>query len=157
MVTCRIDISYAVIKLSQYSTRPARIHFEAIQTVYKYLKHTKHRGIVYHRLHSNLELPVGKLNVNLKADVTYQPTQERTHEPDHAVCNVDSDFASDHQHRKSVSGIVIMLSGAAILYKTKFQDVIAQSSTEAEFIAAAEAGRNILYVRSLLQEIGLKQ
>ena len=30
MVTCRPDIYYPLIKLSQYSTNPARLHFEAI-------------------------------------------------------------------------------------------------------------------------------
>ena len=31
---------------------------------------------------------------------------------------VDSDFAGDTVHRKSVSGIVIKLTGGAVLYKT---------------------------------------
>jgi hypothetical protein len=35
LATCRPDISYPVIKLSQYSTRPNRIHFEALKRVYK--------------------------------------------------------------------------------------------------------------------------
>ena len=34
---------------------------------------------------------------------------------------------------------------------------MAQSSTEAEFIAAAEAGRYILYLRTIMEEIGLPQ
>ena len=44
-----------------------------------------------------------------------------------------------------------------ILYKNKYQDVITLSSTEAEFIAAYEAGKNSLYIRSILQDIGLPQ
>ena len=35
MVTCRPDISYPLIKLSQYSTKPSRIHFEAVQSIYQ--------------------------------------------------------------------------------------------------------------------------
>ena len=49
------------------------------------------------------------------------------------------------------------LAGGTILYRTKYQDTIAQSSTEAEFIAAADAGRHILYVRSILEQIGIPQ
>lgn len=31
MVTCRPDISYPIIKLSQYCTKPARVHFDALR------------------------------------------------------------------------------------------------------------------------------
>ena len=56
----------------------------------------------------------------------------------------DSDWAIDSQHRKLVTWIVIMLDGAAVLYKSCFQDTIALSSTEFEFIAAVEVG-NIFF------------
>ena len=59
---------------------------------------------------------------------------------------VDSDYAGDVLYRQSVTGIVIRIAGGTILYKTKFQDTIAHSSTEAKFTAAAEAGKYILYI-----------
>ena len=37
MLTCRPDISFPVIKLSQYSTAPGKIHFEAVSNLYNYL------------------------------------------------------------------------------------------------------------------------
>ena len=46
MVTCRPDISSALIKLSQYSTKPAKIHFEAVRCIYVYLKLQEKRGYV---------------------------------------------------------------------------------------------------------------
>ena len=70
---------------------------------------------------------------------------------------VNSDHAGDTSHRKSVSGIVIKLAGGAVLYKTAFQQTIAHSSTESEFVAACEAGKYILYLWSLLEEIGIPQ
>ena len=70
---------------------------------------------------------------------------------------VDSDWAGDTKHRKSVTGIVLKLAGGAILYKSKCQETIALSSTEAEFAAACEAGKSILYVRSILDEINIPQ
>ena len=69
----------------------------------------------------------------------------------------DSDWAGDSNHRKSVTGIVIKLAGGTVLYKARFQETIALSSTEAEFIAAVEAGKYILYLRSILQDIGMTQ
>ena len=49
MIACRPDISFPLIKLSQYSTRPALIHFKAVQQLYKYLEQTPTEGIYYWR------------------------------------------------------------------------------------------------------------
>ena len=43
------------------------------------------------------------------------------------------------------------------MYKTRFQDTVALSSTEAEFIAACDAGKNCLYLRSILNDLGIEQ
>jgi hypothetical protein len=50
-----------------------------------------------------------------------------------------------------------MLAGGVIAYKSKYQPTIALSSTEAEFTAASEAGKTILYLRSILHELGFSQ
>jgi hypothetical protein len=63
---------------------------------------------------------------------------------------VDSDWAGDTKHQKSVSGIILHITGGTILYKTKYQDTVALPTTEAEFNAACDAGKCILYVRSIL-------
>ena len=70
---------------------------------------------------------------------------------------VDSDWAADSKHRRSVTGFAYIYAGAAILYKTRFQKAIAMSSTEAEFVAASEAGKMGLYLRSLLADLKLDQ
>ena len=58
---------------------------------------------------------------------------------------VDSDWAADTIKRKSISRIIIMFAGGCIAYKSKYQDVIALSTTEAEFVAACDAGKIILF------------
>ena len=70
---------------------------------------------------------------------------------------VDSDWGSDRTHRRSVTGLVVMLAGGVIAYKSKYQPTIALSSTEAEFTAASETGKTILYLRSILHELGFSQ
>ena len=50
-----------------------------------------------------------------------------------------------------------MLAGAAVAYKTRFQDAISLSSTEAEFVAASDAGKIGLYLRSVLQDLHVDQ
>ena len=49
------------------------------------------------------------------------------------------------------------MAGGSIYYKSKYQPTIALSSTEAEFVAATATGKAILYVRSILEELGLPQ
>jgi hypothetical protein len=51
----------------------------------------------------------------------------------------------------------LRIAGGTVLYKTKYQDTVALSSTEAEFTAAAEASKYILYVRSILDQLGIPQ
>ena len=159
LVTCRPDISFAAIKLSQYSASPALCHFNAVKDIFRFLKATKDDGIYYWRSEPRLDLPQ-KVIPPCKPDENYDELSI----PERQDCNssrlvaaVDSDHAGDVSHRKSVSGIVIKLAGGAVLYKTAYQATIAQSSTEAEFTAAADAAKYILYLRSLLEEIGLLQ
>ena len=42
-------------------------------------------------------------------------------------------------------------------YKTRFLTIVAHSSTKAEFVAACDAGKIILYLRSILDEIDIAQ
>ena len=50
-----------------------------------------------------------------------------------------------------------MMAGAAVVYKTKFQQTVAMSSMEAEFVATADVGKYALCLRSLLKDIGEDQ
>ena len=159
MITCRPDISFGIIKLSQYSTRPAEIHYKALQHMYRYLKHTKYHGIYYWRSEPRDDLKKGDIPVLYNANNYNEAevSERMTVKKDELMTYVDSDHAADTTHRKSVSGYHCKLAGGVVLYKTQLQSIVAQSSTEAEFIAAAEAGKNILYLRTILSEIGIPQ
>ena len=159
MVTCRLDISFPIIKLAQYSTKPAKIHFQAVQEIFRYLNATIDEGIYFWRKQPRNDLPCGP-TPKLRKDNNYDEKSiaERRQLFNNIITGIkDSDWAGDSNHRKSITGIVIMLAGAAILCKSRFQDTIALSSTEAEFIAAVEAGKYILYLRSILNDIGIPQ
>jgi hypothetical protein len=56
-----------------------------------------------------------------------------------------------------MTGMMLMYAGGAVGYKSKFQTVIAHSTTEAEFVAACDTAKMILFFRSLLQEVGIEQ
>lgn len=53
--------------------------------------------------------------------------------------------------------MLIYYGGGAINYITKYQDAIAHSLTEAEVVAACEAAKMAIYLRSILDEIGAPQ
>ena len=57
-----------------------------------------------------------------------------------------------HASRQGVCSVVLVirLACGTIAYKCKFQPTVAGSSTEAEFMAAYNTGKMILFVRSVL-------
>ena len=69
---------------------------------------------------------------------------------------IDANWASDVNDRKSTSGFVFMLGGAAVSWSSKKQTSVALSSTEAKYIAASHATKEVVWLRRLLTELGLE-
>ena len=67
----------------------------------------------------------------------------------------DADFAGDLDTRRSTTGYVFILGGGAISWSSRLQPTVAASTTEAEYMAAAYAIKEGLWLRTLLSEIGL--
>ena len=68
----------------------------------------------------------------------------------------NSDFAGDIDGRKSISGYVIYLQGCPISWRSKGQKSVSLSSTEAEYMAVSEVATEILFIRSMLEFLGVK-
>jgi hypothetical protein len=69
----------------------------------------------------------------------------------------DFDWGGDTNYHRLLTGFIVKLAGGSIYYKSKFQPTSALSSTEAKFLAATKTGKAILYIRTILEEIGLPQ
>ena len=67
---------------------------------------------------------------------------------------VDADWGGDTSDRKSTSGYLFKLGNNSISWSSKIQASVALSSTEAEYISAAHACQELLWLRQLLAEIG---
>jgi hypothetical protein len=52
---------------------------------------------------------------------------------------------------------MIHLAGGTIAYKCKFQPTVAGSSTKVEFMVACDTGKMILFVRSIMWDLGIPQ
>ncbi len=154
MVKCRPDVAPYIIRLSQHNENPAKEHYKALRQIADYLAATITEGIYYWRDEPVHSLPEGKLPT-LHSD-NYK-LQTKFDEQGNLLGMADSDWAGDSIKRKSMTGIIIMLAGGAIAYKSKYQEVIALSTTEAEFIAACDAGKMILFFRSILEDLGVPQ
>ncbi|GFH50618.1 hypothetical protein CTEN210_07094 [Chaetoceros tenuissimus] len=158
MVTSCPDISFAITKLAQYSNKPSGIHYEAIKKVYLYLIVTKNDDVIYWRKKPCLDLPEGD-TPSLKKDSTYNNSSipEHQQQSDKLYAAVDSVYASDSSHCRSVAGVCIKLAGRLVLYKSIFQKSISLSSTKAEFYTAVAAGKYILNIRSIMSKIEMEQ
>lgn len=155
MVKCRPDISSHVIYLSQYLDNPSLKHYQALRDVARYLSATLDRGIHYWRRTPHLALPLKPEPIPHADNYTLKQLPNKN--ANTLVAYVDSDWASNGRKRNSLTGMVLILAGGVIGYKTKFQPVIAHSSTEAEFIAACDTAKMILFFRSILEELGIEQ
>ena len=112
-VVMRPDIVYAVNQLAMYTTNPDLHHWTAAKRVLQYLSGTQSEGITY----------LAEANAEVKI----------TGYSDASLASLDD--------MTSVSGYVFLVAGGAITWRSKKQNAISLSSTEAEYISLADAAR----------------
>ena len=66
---------------------------------------------------------------------------------------IDSDFHSDSESRKSTSGFVFTLGGEAVIWRSIKQSCIVDSTMEAEYVAACEAAKEVVWLRQFLIDL----
>ena len=69
----------------------------------------------------------------------------------------DSDWAGSVDDMKSTSGYVFSIGSGAICWNARKQDVVAQSTTEAEYISMAAAANQAIWLSKVLADLGHKQ
>jgi hypothetical protein len=122
----RPDITFAVSVVSQFMSAPRQPHWETALRIVRYLKAHPARGLFY-RANGHLQLEAF----------------------------TDSDWAGDPSDRRSISGYCTFLGGNLITWKSKKQTVVSRSSAEAEYRAMAHTTCEIIWLRSLLRELGV--
>ena len=119
-VCTRPDISQAVRVLARHMAKPSMEHWTAAKAVLRYLASTLDCGITFRQSSTTVS--------------GYS----------------DADYAGDTDTRRSTTGFVFILNEGAITWSSKLQPTVAVYTTEAEYMAAAQAVREALCLKKLL-------
>jgi hypothetical protein len=138
-ISSRPDIAHAVHYLASNMQAPTRRHMLAAERVLRYLAHTRDIGLVFGSRSQQVGDSRGR-HVQAMVDV---------------CAFSDADWANDKEDRRSVSGWVAKLNGDPVSWSSKKQRVVALSTCEAELYAEAAAIQEVLWLRGLLEELGL--
>jgi hypothetical protein len=118
MTTCRPDLAYTSVKLSQSNSCPHELHFHGLKHALKFLYNSKDDGLYFWRTRPRPELQVGPLptiNSNTQ-DILVENWPQFNASIAHAY-----DWATCVKTGRSFGGICILLAGGSVAYKCKFQ------------------------------------
>ena len=125
-IVSRPDIAYAVNSVTKFLNKHGQIHWRAVKRIIAYLKGTSEFGIEFRDGGSKLRV------------IGYS----------------DEDYASDIETRKSTTGYLLELAGGSVTWSSQRQRIVTLSTTESEYVAAAAAAKEAIWLRKLMRDIG---
>ena len=128
----RPDIANAVRELTKVLDKATIAHWKALLRTIKFVFDTKSYAL--------------KIQPVIRKDLKY----------DLEVYS-DSEFAGDPETRASVYGFITFFCGAPVSWKSKSNRCVTLSSTEAEYYAASEAAKELLFISNIIEGMNDKQ
>ncbi|GJT23150.1 putative ribonuclease H-like domain-containing protein [Tanacetum coccineum] len=125
LTASRPDIMFAVCACSRFQVTPKSSHLSAVKRIFRYLKGKPKLGLWYPRV-SSFDLE------------SYS----------------DSDYAGANLDRKSTTGGCQFLGRRLISWQCKKQTIVATSTTEAEYVAAASCCGQVLWIQNQMLDYG---
>ncbi|GJW19268.1 putative reverse transcriptase, RNA-dependent DNA polymerase, partial [Tanacetum coccineum] len=125
LTSCRPDIMFAVCVCARFQVTPKVSHLHVVKRIFRYLKGQPKLGLWYPR-----------------------------NSPFDLVAYSDSDYAGASLDRKSTTGGCQFLGCRLISWQCKKQTVVATSSTEAEYVAAASCCGQVLWIQNQMLDYG---
>ena len=113
-VCTRPDIAQAVGVVSRYMSRPGKQYWEAVKWILRYLRDSSNTCFCF-------------IGASLKLQGY-----------------VDADFPGNIDSKKNTTRFVFILSDIAISWASNLQKIVTLSTTEAEYVAATEAGKEMI-------------
>ena len=68
----------------------------------------------------------------------------------------DSEFCGDKETRISVYGFILYFCGVPVSWRSKMGRSVTLYSTEAEYVGVSELAKEILFVKQVLEEMGIE-
>jgi len=121
----RPDIAHCVEVLAKYMSQPTTMHWDAALNVLRYLGGTADHGVCFGGDKGTCEFA--------------------------GYC--DADYAGDLDTRRSTTSYVFVLNVGAISWSSRRQQTVAASTAEAEYMAAAAATKEALWLRTLFGDL----
>ncbi|GJY45608.1 putative ribonuclease H-like domain-containing protein, partial [Tanacetum coccineum] len=125
LTSSRPDIMFAVCACARYQVNLKVSHLHAVKRIFRYLKGQPKLGLWYPK-----------------------------DSPFDLVAYTDSDYAGASLDRKSTTGGCQFLGCRLISWQCKKQTVVANSTTEAEYIAASNCCGQVLWIQNQLLDYG---
>ncbi|GJV11518.1 putative ribonuclease H-like domain-containing protein, partial [Tanacetum coccineum] len=125
LTASRPDIMFAVCLCARFQVTPKVSHMHAVKRIFRYLKHQPKLGLWYPK-----------------------------DSPFHLEAFSDSDYAGDNHDRRSTSGGCQYLGRRLVSWQCKKQTIVAISSTEAKYVAAASCCAQVLWMQNQLLDYG---
>ena len=125
MLRTRPDIAYTVIALSKHAAKLSKEHLDHTFYICHYLLVTHYYSLVF--------------DGSTKAGL---------------IVYTDFDWASDPNTRCSQTGWFIKLAGCIFSWQSCQQSHVAYSSTEAEYVALSDCSKQVVWIRTIMEELG---
>ncbi|GKD06141.1 putative ribonuclease H-like domain-containing protein [Tanacetum coccineum] len=125
LTSSRPNIMFAVCACARFQVNPKSSHFHAVKRIFRYLKVQPKLGLWYPK-----------------------------NSPFDLLAYTDSDYVGASLDRKSITGGCQFLWCRLISWQCKKQTVVANSTTEAEYIAASNCCGQVLLIQNQLMDYG---
>jgi len=128
VTTTRPDIAYTVGVLARLNSNPGWTHWPTVKHLLCYIKGTVNYSIIY----------------------SPDPAQPKTF-----ITFSDADHGGCKDTGHSTGGYLVKMGTGTVAWSSKLQNIVALSTTEAEYMAAVQTGKEIKWMRILMHEVGI--